>query len=103
MWSRASIRVWVRDLESQDANRTLVELLAPSFGERLSLKRLVANLKEISEPYDYTFQTLTSRELAAKRFHYKNKYPLLGERFGEPLTLYEMLLRKRTFQGGKNN
>jgi hypothetical protein len=87
--------VWVRDLEKQNANGTLAQLLAPSFGEQLSLKRLVANLKEISEPYDYTFQTLTSRELAAKRFRYKNKYPLLGERFGEPLTLYETLLKRK--------
>jgi hypothetical protein len=73
----------------------LSELLAPSFGERLSLKRLVAKLKEISEPEDYTFQILTPRELAVKRFRYKNKYPLLGERFGEPLTLYEALLKRK--------
>jgi hypothetical protein len=46
---------------------------------------------------------LTSRELAAKCFDYKNKYPLLGERFGEPLTLYETLLKRKTFQGGKFN
>jgi hypothetical protein len=94
MWSRASIRAWVHDLENQNADTTLSGLLAPSFGERLSLKRLVAKLKEISEPEDYTFQTLTSRELAVKCFPYKNKYPLLGVRFGEPLTLYETLLRK---------
>jgi hypothetical protein len=37
----------VRNLESQNANRTLIEQLAPSFGELLGLKRLVANLREI--------------------------------------------------------
>jgi hypothetical protein len=58
LWSQDSIRVWVRSLESQNAERTLSELLAPSFGERLSLKRLVANLKEISESEDYTFEVV---------------------------------------------
>jgi len=87
--------VWVRSLESQNANRTLIEQLAPSFGERLSLKKLVANLRQISEPDDYTFQDLTPRELAVKRFRYRNNYPLLGARFGEPLTLYGNLLKRK--------
>jgi hypothetical protein len=46
----------MRNLESHDASRTLAEQLAPTFGELFSLKRLVANLKEILEPGDYTFQ-----------------------------------------------
>jgi hypothetical protein len=87
--------VLAHNLESQNADATLIEQIATSFGERLSLKRLVANLKEISEPEDYTFQVLTARESAVKRFRYKNKYPLLGERFGAPLTLYENLLKRK--------
>jgi hypothetical protein len=60
--------VWVYDLGSQDVSGTLAEQLAPSSGERLSLKKSVANPKEILEPEDFTFQISTSRELAVKCF-----------------------------------
>jgi hypothetical protein len=73
----------VYDLGSQDASGTLAEQLALSSGERLSLKKSVANPKEILEPEDFTFQIFHLPRTSSEVLCHRNKYPLLGVRFSQ--------------------
>jgi hypothetical protein len=81
VWSKGSFRVWVRNLESQNASSTLVEQLAPFFWRAAQFKEISGEPQGDLGTWRLYIPNFYLPRTGSEALSYKNKYLLLGVRF----------------------